>query len=277
MALAVQRQPDKTGDRRAESECKMSAQVFFALFFALAGSWLHRDPGLLLVDAEQKPHVRVSWLGADGIEHLHEADLNYAWDGDRTPIGSNLSAYAAAGGTRLLKGAGHPKGAIVRFGFYKVEEGLLFFDQVGAESIIDVQVSGIRMNQPAEPQVQSIVQHLKFSRDSLKSCRVPSDAWNLFNTVDPSETLNGRIRAGYDARPGALDGSDASHGSAKSHVEADGSISMHVRIPYAMFRHIRDPWKHAIPGTFLEPIHFHVEMEILPEGVSSEHSPLADD
>ncbi|GAB4382939.1 MAG: hypothetical protein Kow0022_01530 [Phycisphaerales bacterium] len=255
----------------------MPAQVFMSLVFALMTGWLHRSPGLLLVDAEHKPHVRIAWVAADGTERCHEADLDYGWDGDRTPIGSNLSAYAASGGTRLLKGAGHPKGAVVRFGFYKVSEGLLFFDGVSAESVIDVQVSGIRMNQPAVPQVRSIVQHLKFSRDSLKSCRVPSDAWNLFNTVDPSETLNGRIRAGYDARPGALDGSDASHGSAECRVEPDGSISMHVRIPYALFRHIRDPWKHAIPGTFLEPIHFHIEMELLPDGVVAPSSPLPDD
>lgn len=224
-------------------------------------------PLLLLVDEHQRPHVRIAWIGADKIEHVHEADLDYGWDGDRKPIGNNLSAYAAAGGTRLLKGAGHPKGAIVRFGFYKVEEGLLFFENVAADSVIDVQVSNIAMNQPATPRTETVVQHLKFSRDSLKSCRVPSDAWNLFNTVNPDDTMNGRIRAGYDARPGSLDGKDSSHGSAHAEVANDGTIRLHVRVPYALFRHIRDPWKRAIPGTFLEPIHFHLEMELLPEGV----------
>lgn len=255
----------------------MTLQVYSLLIFVLFGPWLQRDPGLLLVDSEQRPHIRISWVGGDGVERAHEADLEYRWDGDRVPIGGNLSAYAAAGGTRLLKGAGHPKGAIVRFGFYKVQEGLLFFEGVGADSVIEVEVRGIGMNQAAVPQAGSIVQHLKFSRDSLKSCRIASDAWNLFNTADAGETLNGRIRAGYDARPGSLDGAEPTHGSAGAWVEADGTITMRVRVPYALFKHIRDPWERAIPGTFLEPMHFHMEMEILPEGVEPVKSGLPDD
>ncbi len=248
----------------------------FWLMFVLGGFGLQPQPALLLLDDAAKPHVRIAWHGADGVEHIHESDLSYGWDGDRIPIGANLAAYAAAGGTRLLKGASHPQGAVIRFGFYKVEEGLLFFDKVESDSVIDVQVTGIRMNQPAVPRTETIMQHLKFSRDSLKACRVPSDAWNLFNTVDPGETMKGRIRPGYDARPGALDGQPG-HGSASTKVEADGSISLHVRIPYALFKHIRDPWKKSVPGTFLEPMHFHVEVEILPEGVEPVKSTLPSD
>ncbi|KAA0216500.1 MAG: hypothetical protein DYG94_04950 [Leptolyngbya sp. PLA3] len=248
----------------------------FWLMFVFGGPGLRLQPPLLLVDDASRPHVRIAWLGADGVEHVHESDLSYGWDADRKPIGANIAAYAAAGGTRLLKGATHPKGAVMRFGFYKIEEGLLFFDQVESHTVIDVQVTGIRMNQSAVPLTRTIVQHLKFSRDSLKACRVPSDAWNLFNTVDPGETMKGRIRAGYDARPGALDGQEG-HGSAWSQVEPDGSISMHVRVPYALFKHIRDPWKNSVPGTFLEPMHFHIEIEILPQGVEPEQPSLPSD
>lgn len=248
----------------------------FWLVLVLGAIGVPRQPALLLVDDARLPRVRIAWHGADGIEHIHESELSYGWDGDRKPIGANIAAYAAAGGTRILKGASHPKGAVVRFGFYKVEEGLLFFDQVESDSVIDVQVTGIRMNQPAVPRTQTIVQHLKFSRDSLKACRVPSDAWNLFNTVDPGETMKGRIRPGYDARPGSLDGRPG-HGSGQARIESDGSISLHVRVPYALFKHIRDPWKHSVPGTFLEPMHFHVEIEILPQGVEPEKPTLPGD
>ncbi|MCL4219940.1 MAG: hypothetical protein KJZ65_01085 [Phycisphaerales bacterium] len=254
----------------------LTQALTFWIVFVLGVLAAPRQPALLLVDDASPPRVRVSWHGADGIEHIHESELSYGWDGDRKPIGGNISAYAAAGGTRMLKGASHPRGAVVRFGFYKVEEGLLFFDQVERDSVIDVRVTGIRMNQPAVPRPHTIVQHLKFSRDSLKACRVPSDAWNLFNTVDPGETLNGRIRAGYDARPGSLDGQPG-HGSGQAQVEPDGSISLHVRVPYALFKHIRDPWKSSLPGTFLEPMHFHVEIEILPQGVEPEKPTLPSD
>lgn len=247
---------------------QMSTPLISVLLSVLFGQVLQPDAGILLVQPERHPHVRIAWVDARKIEHAYEADLSYGWDGDREPIGGNIAAYVAVGGTRLLKGAGHPRGAIVRVGFYKIQQGLLFFDGIGADSVIEVELSGVFMNQPAAARPETIVQHLKFSRDALKSCRIASDAWNLFNTVDPDETLNGRIRPGYDARPGALDGRGSDHGSAEAVVADDGSITLRARVPYALFKHIRDPWQHAIPGTFLEPIHFHIEMEILPQGVN---------
>jgi hypothetical protein len=48
----------------------------------------------------------------------------------------------------------------------------------------------------------------------------------------------------------------------------DGTHRVRVRIPYALFRHIRDPWERDEPGTFLEPMHFHVEFEALPVEVA---------
>jgi len=39
-----------------------------------------------------------------------------------------------------------------------------------------------------------------------------------------------------------------------------------VRVPYGMLRHLQDPWDSTLPGTFFEPIHFHMEAEVIPVG-----------
>ena len=49
--------------------------------------------------------------------------------------------------------------------------------------------------------------------------------------------------------------------------EDDGTLTMKARIPYALLRHSSDPWVRTTPGLFLEPYHFHVEFEMLPDGV----------
>ena len=224
-------------------------------------------PGLLLVADDQRPHISISWTTAAGEKRLHEGERSWGADADRSALGGNIAAYSAVGGTRLTLGAGHPKGAIIRFGFYKIDPEASFFDGIAADSTVTVEMRGVRFNQPARPIRRTILQHLKFSREALVSCRISSNAWSLYNTADLDETLNGRARAGYDTRPGALSGERPGEGTANAVVEEDGSITLHAEIPYALFKHIRDPWVRAIPGTFLEPIHFHVEVEVLPLGV----------
>jgi len=73
-----------------------------------------------------------------------------------------------------------------------------------------------------------------------------------------------------NARLGVLDGSSAGSGSVKFAQADSGEITMTAVIPYALFRHVRDPWQRTNPGTFFEPTHFHVEVEVLPEEVSRE-------
>lgn len=267
-------------DGRMWTETDMHAVLLIlALFVANLARFPQeevRTPVPLMVADDSKPHVLISWATADGRTRVLEGDRAWGADGDRTALGANISAYAAVGGTRLTMGAGHPKGAIVRVGFYKIDPGESFFEGIGAESVVRVEMRGIRFNQSARPIGRTILQHLKFAREALVSCRIASDAWSLYNTADREDTLNGRARTGYDTRPGALSGQKPGDGSATAVVEDDGSITLRAQIPYALFKHIRDPWLRAIPGTFLEPMHFHVEVEVLPEGVE-ERAVTADD
>jgi hypothetical protein len=251
----------------------MRALMLFLFLFAANPDGLQSTgtstPSLLLVESDHKPHISIGWTTDSGERRVYEADRVWGADADRTPIGGNISAYVAVGGTRLQKGAGHPKGAIIRVGFYKINPDALFFDGVTAASVIDVEMRGVRFNQPVMPMTRTIIQHLKFSREALVSCRIPSNAWSLYNTVNRHETLNGRARPGYDTRLGALAGENPGEGSATATVETDGTVTIRASIPYALFKHMRDPWQRAIPGTFLEPIHFHVEIEVLPEAVAA--------
>ncbi len=73
--------------------------------------------------------------------------------------------------------------------------------------------------------------------------------------------ISDSITPGQDARPGVL---GAPAVSAHATTEPDGSITLDVEFPYAILRHVLDPWHSEIPGTFVEPIHFHFEVELLP-------------
>lgn len=247
------------------------------LLFVQSDERLQDLPTILLPRTEQVPHVNIGWQTADGKAVSLAKSLAYSSDLDREDMGANIAGYVAMGGARLTKGAGHPRGAVVRVGFYKVDMNRQFFERIAAEGTVRVELRGVFMNQPAKPRQGSVVQHLKFSLDALKSCQMPSDAWSLYNTTLESDTLAGRVRPGIDARLGVLGGKTNSEGRTELTVEDDGSITMRAMIPYALFKHVLDPWKRAIPGTFLEPMHFHVEYEVLPEDVALElESRLAD-
>ncbi len=242
----------------------------FVLLFAASTLGLQDSPPLLLVDTEKVPHASIAWAKADGKMAKYEKDLPYASDAERVAMGANVEGFVAVGGARLAKGAGHPRGAVVRVGFYKLDPTRAFFDQITADSAIEVTLSGVVMNQPALPRRGTVVAHVKYALEAMKSCQISSDAFNLFLTSAASDTLNGRIRPGYDTRLGALSGSVKGDGVTELVREADGSITMRARVPYALFKHILDPWQRAIPGTFIEPQHFHLEFEILPEAVALE-------
>jgi hypothetical protein len=230
-------------------------------------------PPLLLVEPDAHPTVTLRYSDADGDEIIHTGERPYAHDTARTRLGGNIDAFVAVGGTRLTKLAGHPEGAIVRVGFYKAEKNKPFFENISEDTVIEVELSGVRFNQPADVHAASIIQHLKYDRGDMEACGIPGDAREQFNTVHPEETLNDRVRSGVDARLGVLDGGDdpaawsEDLGSAELTDNDDGAVTMTVRFEYPALRNLRDPWQSDLPGTFLEPIHFHLEFEALPQGV----------
>ncbi len=222
---------------------------------------------LLLVDSAHTPTVTIRWK--DKSDHVVEysAPRPYAADAAKTLLGGNIDCFVAVGGTRLTKGAGHPRGAVVRVGFYKHDKGRPFFSNITKDTAFEVTLGGVRFNQPVDVYADSILMHLKYDRGDMNACGIPGDAREQFNLASPHETLNDRTRPGIDARLGAFDGSEGALGSADLRVEEDGSVTMVLRFKYPALRNIRDPWKSDLPGTFLEPIHFHVEFEALPAGV----------
>jgi hypothetical protein len=227
-------------------------------------------PSLLLVDDRAQATGSLAWTPKEGDPIRLEFTAAYAGDAGRAPIGPNIEAYIAVGGTRLTKGAGHPAGAVVRLGFYKEDKNAPFFRDITRDTVVEVTLAGVRFNQPVAVDPRSIVQHIKYDGGDIESCGMPGDAREQFNLADPRETLNDRVRPGIDARPDALTGAGNPEewgdalGSADLRVEPDGSVSMTVRFRYPTLRNLRDPWQSDLPGTFLEPVHFHLEFEALP-------------
>lgn len=226
------------------------------------------QPSLLLVDPESEPTVTVRWVGSDGVVRELSGTRPYTSDAERLPLGGNLDAFVAMGGTRLTKGAGHPRGAVARVGFYKLIPGRPMFESAASDTEFEVRVTGFRFNQPVDPNPASGIQHLKYSPEDLIACGLPGDAREQFNTASADDALNGRVRTGVDARLGVLDGSSDALGSIEVVENRDGSVDLFARFRYPALRNLRDPWQSDVPGTFLEPVHFHIEFEVLPEGVA---------
>jgi len=275
-------------------------------------------PALLLVEPEHIPHVTISWPRADGSRITVERDQPFASPNDRDPIGPNLEAFVALGGKRLAKGAGHPKGAIVRVGFYKVRNSGPLFEGIDPDGAVTIRLQGVVFNQPVAINHDSPLHHFMFDHEQIMARGLPMKAMDVFNMLSPTDTLNQRITPDVDARLGVLDGSALSDGSVRINREADGSLTMTATIPYRLFRHIKptdpapDPNTHAAmgegstgnspgtmqgmgnmgqmggmdhgsmahtpssttdqigPGGFLEPFHFHLEYEAVPESIADE-------
>lgn len=241
-------------------------------------------PTILLVDADHTPTVEIEWTNAGGDPTRHTGRFPYSADAEREELGGNALAFVAVGGTRLTKGAGHPRGAIVRVGFYKADPAKPWFSKITADTTITVRLTGVRFNQPIDADPRSVVQHLKYAPGDMEACGIPGDARDQFNTADPRDTLNDRTRPGIDARLGTLavesttdeaepipDPEPDQHttpalGTASITVRDGRTADLEITFRYAALRNLRDPWKSDLPGTFLEPYHFHVEFEALPEG-----------
>jgi hypothetical protein len=242
-------------------------------------------PSLLLVDDSAHPTAEIRWTDASGTTTRYAADFAYTGDQGRAPMGGNIEAFVAVGGTRLTKGAGHPGGAIVRVGFYKADKARPWFTGITSDTEITVRLTGVRFNQPVDADPRSVVQHLKYDLGDMESCGIPGDARDQFNTADPADTLNSRTRPGVDARLGSLavdpeepapgrgdrssdTGSPAPLGTASITLRGDDTADLQIAFRYPALRNLRDPWKSDLPGTFLEPVHFHVEFEALPRGTA---------
>lgn len=224
-------------------------------------------PSLLLVNSDKHPRFTLSWTQTNGERVELAGSFPYGADIDRVALGSNIEAYIAVGGTRLGKGAGHPKGAIVRVGFYKVSAPGPFFEDIKPGTNVDVTLTGVALNQPAKPMPDTALMHLKYNPNDLVSCGLPPGAFECFNLASEIDMLNDRIEPGKDARLGVL-GPDSTVGaSSDARLEDDQTVTLTASVPYALFRNPQDPWESDLPGTFLEPIHFHVEVEVLPQGV----------
>jgi len=260
-------------------------------------------PGLLLVDTDHVPHLRLSWVTAGGETVTLERDQQYASPGAREPLGGNLESFVALGGKRLAKGAGHPKGAIVRVGFYKIDNARPLFEGIDPSSSVSIRLENVVFNQPAVANHASPLHHFMFDHEQLMRRGLPMKAMDVFNLRSPTDTLNDRVTHGTNARPGVLDGSERSDGLVTITKQDDGSFTLDARIPYQLFRHIKNaerPGDDAMahgdtdgdssspparmrgmdhapseaadderdaqigPGGFLEPFHFHVEFEAVP-------------
>ena len=230
---------------------------------------------LYLIDPSHVPHVKLGWTTADGEKVEMEADRPYASKYDRTHLGHNVDCFVAVGGTRIDKGVGHPKGIVVRVGFYKQDKKELFFEGLPADGSLHVELHNVLANQEGGPTPHTVIQHLSYVQEDIEACGLGRTSLDQFNTLDKREDLLGQLTE-VNTRPGALDGdTEKGHGSVKFVREEDGTLTLIAEIPYMLLRHIKDPWVRAEPGLFLEPYHFHIEFEMLPEGV--EPLPLAKD
>lgn len=258
-AMAVASLPDAPSSTPAQTPAQPDAQNSAAPLADQA------RPVLLLVIEDQHPTITVSWT-ARGQRKQYTETVPYS-----APIGgvvlgtSNVQAYAALGGSRLDTGAGHPKGAQIRLGITKNDSSRAFFAGIDPGTDIDLTIRGVRFNQPVKYHQGTAIMHLKYALGDLKACALPGTARNQYLLSDPNDTLGGRVEAGVNATPGALDGGPG-HGEVSIEVAKDDPalVTMHVRVPYALLRHLQDPWKSTLPGTFFEPIHLHAEAEMIP-------------
>lgn len=226
-------------------------------------------PPLLLANTDVLPTVEVEWPTRDGKTRHHEGPRPYASPGAQQQLGDNVSSYVALGGTRLERGAMHPKGALVRVGLYKLDPGQRFFDELATEDpVIVVRLRGVTMNQGVTPRPRTTLMHVRYTADDLVACGLGGAAATLILTADPADTVRGKVTADNGVL-GALDGSAPDKGSVALTRHDDGTVDMEARIPYGLLRHIKDPWKRTAPGTFLEPTHFHLEFEVVPDWVAA--------
>ncbi len=221
-------------------------------------------PSILLIEEDQYPSVTVSWT-VGGQEQGFTGTMPFTAPIGGEPIGKNIKCYVTMGGTRIETGAGHPKGAVIRLGVTKIDNARAFFAGIDPHTSIEFTLTGVKFNQPVKYHQGTGMMHLKYALGDLAACELPATARNQYLLSDPDDTLGGRVVAGENATPGALDG-QANHGEFSIEIDPDDPtmVSMRLRVPFGMLRHLQDPWKSDLPGTFFEPIHMHAEAELIP-------------
>lgn len=223
-------------------------------------------PAILLADTSRTPLVTVSWRDESGAWVKLEGERGYTSPAGTEWLGKNVSAYVALGGTRLDRGAAHPRGAVIRVGVYKTDARRAFFEGIADGGSITLRLTGVAMNRPVKPWPASIVMHIKYTPDELAACGLGASSAVLFYTTSATDTLNGKITP-ETGQLGLLDGRHEGVSVALT-GEADGTVALSATFPYALLRHMSDPWLRTAPGTFLEPTHFHFEFEVLPPEVA---------
>ena len=226
---------------------------------------------LHLVETDHVPHVKLGWINTQGKRIQLETDRPYGSKYDRTHMAGNIDTFVCVGGTRIDKGCGHPDGLVIRVGFYKRDNNVLFFDGIGSDGVLEIELSNVLANIPDRPIEQTVLQHLQYTREDVEACGLGREGQDQFNTLHPDENLLGQLTE-TNARFGALSGEieaddDTPVGEIEFIREEDGTLTMKAKVPYPLLRHLRDPWVRPEPGLFLEPYHFHIEFELLPEGV----------
>jgi hypothetical protein len=225
-------------------------------------------PAMLMADDTKQPRITVSWPTKSGTTAKVEGERAWRSPADKSLLGKNIECYAAMGGYRLEKGAGHPKGATVRAGLSKLDLRKLFFEDIAEGATVTITVDHIAMNQPAMPRPKTSLMQLKYRMSDLDACSLDGTNKSLLNTADPKDPLGELIVPGT-ARLGALDGQPG-HGSVEAKVEADGTVTVTFKCPYVLFRHIRDPYQRTAPGSFFEPSIVNVEIELVPKPVDEQ-------
>lgn len=205
-------------------------------------------PNYLTIDPTEPVHIRVEWTTASGERVGHKSDRLFLSPGDHTPIGGNLSAFASLGGKRLEKGAGHPLGAIVRVGFYKVDNDRPLFEDIDPTSPVTITCSNIRFDRPVDIHHDSGIHHSMYDHMKIMAYGMSMKAMDTHNLVSTTDTLNERVVFGKDARPGALAPGSPLGGGFTIAEQPDGSYTLAATLPYPLFRHIKDD------GTLPEPI-----------------------
>jgi len=265
----------------------------FALVFLLGSSAIGTEPaevdattdtkspveevvrGILLADDTIEPVMTVRWVTSDGLREISGA-MGYgppsggvvllSGEGEGLDVQSNIRAYLALGGSRVDTGAGHPKGVVIRAGLTKVESARPFFKDIEPGTDVEIEIRGVVLSEPIQYHKGTGIMHLKYAIGDLLACSLPGTARNQYLLSDPKDTLGGRVVAGVNATPGALEGVAEGGGAFEVTVDAEDPTRMGyvVTVPYGYFRHLQDPWDSTLPGTFFEPIHLHAEAELIP-------------
>ncbi len=229
---------------------------------------------LFLVDDSSVPRASIAWPTTQGQRVELAGQLGYHAPAQRKAMGRNVAGFITIGGTRVDKGVADPRGQIVRVGFYKIDAKKPFFEDLADNAVIEISLEDVRFNMKGHPQIQTVLQHCKYTKEDVIACGLSAKQVDLYNTYSRTDTLEGVVLPEV-GRMGVLGEKDERKPRVVIEVQEDGSISMRARIPYRLLRHVKDPWRRTSPGGFREPYHFHVEFQVIPEAFKGTPNPMA--